>query len=101
MEASNNAKLREAALAIRADILKRRSENCWYATDSDILKKIDAALAEPSRVCDRPDADADYFYRMFAAYVQRKNPAHREPSPLMTCFDAIKFLLMSESEAAK
>lgn len=47
------AKLREAALAIRADILKRRSENCWYATDSDILEKIDAALAAPPRNCDR------------------------------------------------
>ena len=52
MEANNNAKLREAALAIRADILKRRSENCWYATDSDILEKIDAALAVPPRNCD-------------------------------------------------
>ncbi len=49
---TGDAKLREAALAIRADILKRRSENCWYATDSDILEKIDAALAAPPRNCD-------------------------------------------------
>ena len=54
-ECGNAAKLREAALAIRADILKRRSENCWYATDSDILEKIDAALAAPPRNCDRPE----------------------------------------------
>ena len=47
-----NNKLCETALAIRADILKRRSENCWYATDSDILEKIDAALAAPPRQCD-------------------------------------------------
>ena len=51
------AKLREAALAIRADILKRRSENCWYATDSDILEKIDAALAAPPRNCDKLSAE--------------------------------------------
>lgn len=51
-ERGDCAKLREAALAIRADILKRRSENCWYATDSDILEKIDAALAAPPRNCD-------------------------------------------------
>jgi len=54
-ECGDAAKLREAALAIRADILKRRSENCWYATDSDILEKIDAALAAPPRNCDRPE----------------------------------------------
>jgi hypothetical protein len=39
------AKLREAMLSIKADILKRRSENAWYVSDSDILEKIDAALA--------------------------------------------------------
>lgn len=40
------AKLREAMLSIKADILKRRSENVWYISDSDILEKIDAALAD-------------------------------------------------------
>ena len=53
----NAAKLREVALAIRADILKRRSENCWYATDSDILEKIEAALAAPPRNCDAYEND--------------------------------------------
>jgi hypothetical protein len=46
------AKLREAMLSIKADILKRRSENFWYITDSDILEKIDAALAASPRNCD-------------------------------------------------
>ena len=55
--AGDCAKLREAMLSIRAGILKRRSENCWYATDSDILEKIDAALAAPPRNCDVYTAD--------------------------------------------
>ena len=46
------AKLREALVSIKAGILKRRSENVWYITDSDILEKIDAALAAPPRNCD-------------------------------------------------
>lgn len=50
--AVNAAKFYEAQLSIKADILKRRSENVWYITDSDILEKIDAALAAPARICD-------------------------------------------------
>lgn len=47
-----NNKLRETMLSIRADILKRRSENVWYITDSDILEKINSALAEPVKNCE-------------------------------------------------
>ncbi len=47
-----NNKLREAMLSVKADILKRSSENVWYITVSDIIEKIDAALAAPPRNCD-------------------------------------------------
>ena len=49
----NAEKLRKAVLAIKADILKRRSENYWHISDSEILEKIEAALAAPARICDK------------------------------------------------
>ena len=54
------AKLREALVSIKAGILKRRSENVWYITDSDILEKIDAALTAPPRNCDVGTAEEQY-----------------------------------------
>ena len=85
------AKLREAMLSIKADILKRRSENVWYITDSDILEKIDAALAAPPRNCDMPlvvdgpaDNNADKVWLVF----KRHNPdAYFDVSGLLRCID--------------
>ena len=58
-ERGDCAKLRAALSSVKADILKRSSENVWYITVSDILEKIDAALAAPPRNCDRFDGDID------------------------------------------
>lgn len=87
----NAAMLRETACAIRAGILKRRSGNWWFITDSDILEKIDAALAEPPRNCDMPlvvdgpaDNNADKAWLAF----KRHNPdAYFDVSGLLRCID--------------
>lgn len=85
------AKLRETMLAIKAGILKRREENAWYISDSDILEKIDAALAARPRNCDMPlvvdgpaDNSADKAWLVF----KRHNPdAYFDVPGLLRCID--------------
>ena len=55
--------------------------------------RIDAALAAPSRNCDK-FRDVEVAYEEFMAYVQRENPAYRNPSPLHNVWDALKWAQM-------
>ncbi len=81
------AKMREALVSIKAGILKRRSENAWYITDSDILEKINAALAAPARNCDK---SRDY---ILAALKREKNI-----DPLFTVRTVVDFMLAEAKE---
>jgi len=53
---------------------------------------VEVVEKKPLRNCDK-FRDTDEAYEQFMRYVQRENPTYRNPSPLHTVWDALKWVL--------